>query len=71
VRPYYSLGLDLHPTAQEGLTTFFNPRNWGLAGFIGVEDLLRSPMSWRIDLGAKAHRDRAALIFRLGYSWSW
>lgn len=71
LRPYYSLGFDLKAVAQEGLPTFVNLTNWGLAAFIGTEEVFSSPMSWRVDLGLMASRTQAAIILRMGYSWAW
>ena len=71
IRPYYSFGLNWLAVASEGLPTFLNPKNMGIAALIGVEDLFVSPMSWRADLNLTINQNTIAMHLSLGYSWSW
>ncbi len=70
-RPFVKYGLNLSVVSKENLATFFNFKNYGLRVGMGLEDLLRPPMSLRIDIEALISAQSTALIVTFGYSWGW
>lgn len=70
-RPYIKLGLGHIWRAEEKLASFSNWKNYLLRAGIGFEDVIKIPMSARIEVEAALGTETSFFIMSLGYSWGW
>ncbi|MCB0384244.1 MAG: hypothetical protein KDD43_02530 [Bdellovibrionales bacterium] len=68
-RPYYKAGLAHVWKAEEKLASFSNWKNYYLKGAVGFEDVIKPPMSARLEMEIAVGTEEVLLMFSLGYSW--
>lgn len=68
-RPFYKWGGFINFANQKNLAVFTQYKNYYLSGSLGIEDLLKHPMSIRIELQALIGAQSAMAYFLFGYSW--
>lgn len=70
-RPFLKLGGLLAAQAEEKLATVSDFDNYYATGSVGFEDVLKMPMSVRLEMQLVAGLENQFLIFNFGYSWGW
>ena len=68
-RPYYGFGLGLRVIGREGFATATNIDNYMLKTYLGIEDLLKAPMSLRWEVEASIGKEVQYMTLAFGYSW--
>ena len=70
-RPYYKVGLAHAWKAKEKLASFSNWKNYLVKVGAGFEDVIKPPMSARLEIEAAIGTEDMFLLLSLGYSWAW
>lgn len=70
-RPYAKAGGSLLMVPSDGLGNFISLSHYRVLGAVGFEDILRDPMSVRIDLEVAVGTQRSSVQLCVGYSWAW
>lgn len=70
-RPYYKYGLAHIWKAEEKLASFSNWNNYLLRAGLGFEDVIKLPMSARLEIEVAAGSGGFMIFFSMGYSWGW
>lgn len=70
-RPFYKLGLSHRIQADYKLASLVRVKNYYLQTSIGLEDLIRRPMSVRIEVQFEFNLSNQFLSLFFGYSWGW
>ncbi|MCB0365141.1 MAG: hypothetical protein H6624_10480 [Bdellovibrionaceae bacterium] len=68
-RPYYKAGIAHVWKADEKLASFSNWKNYYLKGAVGFEDVIKPPMSARLEMELAVGTEEMLIMFSLGYSW--
>jgi hypothetical protein len=70
-RSYVKISALLAANAEEKLATITDIDNYFLKLSVGLEDVIKMPMSVRLETELVAGLERQYLIFSFGYSWGW
>ncbi len=70
-RPYFRVGMGHIWRAEEKLASFGNWKNYALRLGLGFEDLIRLPMSTRLEIEGVVRTEETLILISLGYSWGW
>lgn len=70
-RPFYKISLSHIWKATEKLASFANWKNYLLRAGVGFEDVIKIPMSARLEVEAAVGSEDFILMFSFGYSWGW
>jgi hypothetical protein len=70
-RPFAKAGGALKLVPREGLATVLKLENYFARGAIGFEQMLLTPLSFRMELEAAAGLEAFEVIVSAGYSWAW
>lgn len=70
-RPFFKAGLSLQMNGSEKFNNFTQIKNYHLKVGVGLEDLLKHPMSFRMELEGLIGTESQYLLMVLGYSWGW
>ena len=70
-RPYFTVSGMLSAQAEERLATITDFKNYYVKLGAGFEDIIKLPMSVRIEVEFAVGLERQFAIFNFGYSWGW
>lgn len=70
-RPFIKGGGSLLIQPHKGLANFVDYKNYNARLGVGIEDLVKDPVSFRADLELTAGLSGYSVNFLLGYSWAW
>lgn len=70
-RPFFKAGLTHHWISEERLASLSNFENYYVRGSAGLEDLLKAPVSVRLEFELLVGTEGFLSLLSLGYSWGW
>ena len=70
-RPYYKLGLAHSWQVNEKLVSLINWKNYFFKAAVGLEDVIKLPISIRLEIELGVGVKERFVLLSLGYSWAW
>ena len=68
LRPYYKFGVSMRFDEGDHMETPFDFKSYAIVGSVGLEDLIKDPHSFRVDLDIHVGREDFLALVVLGYS---